>query len=146
MKIEFVVSKNLNDLKAFARVIQDHKLHLEEHGTIEHLTSYLLTNVRRYAWYCWIKNKTTCGRPAWIITLCYLDGNPVGCLLLNAFSIHFYVKPEFRKLGIASLLFQITNLRYDLSMKVLNYDDTVEVNQLKNKFNIKSTIEEIRKS
>lgn len=83
-------------------------------------------------------NKEKHKRPMHICALAYdlTSGEPVGCLYIYGCLSQVYVKPKFRRKGIATKLYEETSKHYDLSHNVKNLGTTKAALKMINKIGL----------
>ena len=78
-----------------------------------------------------IVNKVKYTRPYYICDILYTDsGEIAGALLVNGIQISVYVKPKYRRMGLASKAIDSFIQRYGATGKVYMIRDTVPANKL----------------
>lgn len=135
--ISFHISTSLDELKAYAELIRQNKLHYSRDSNIKQFTNRIKT-LDRYLKFSWTKNYIRYSRPEFIIALICIDKQAIACFCLSSFNSSFYVKREYRRKGIAALLFKLSSLYYPLSMKVKNIGFTLAAVALKRKLGLRS--------
>lgn len=142
MDIVFVEAKNYVDYISLFHTIIDKKLYRSNGSSLRcnclfHLdNSYkkqLYTFNHKYTWKC---NQIKHSRNYIILVLAYVNNEPVGVLYIQFNEIMFYVKPVFRRKGIATRLFEYISENHYVD-KLYNWGYSIPAIKLKSKFNIK---------
>lgn len=120
--INVVVSDKTNII-TLMNIALDNKLYVNKKWSLyTHLNFFILLYlagmIKTNRHFTWVKDKIKHTRPCNICSIIYVDEDAVGCLFFNAFSAHVYIKPQYRRKGLAKKLFEETGKVYDLSNKI----------------------------
>lgn len=146
LKVSVHVSKSRQELKINLISILDNELHLPEDGCMQHDCIRMLENLNfDYPIHPFqrVFDKVKYKRDSIVCSIAYVNGNAVGALLLCNFDLQYYVKPEFRKKGIATKLFNETKRYHNLTFDILNRADSEEGIVFAAKNAIPTTIKEM---
>lgn len=145
------ISETPEDIIEMLSIILREKLHYRSGGCLKGTCKFFLELpepirtrflCRKYTW---VKNAIKHQRPRILIALLSLNVQYVGCFFVNGFDTDVYVKRSYRRKGVAKEMFKQLSVKYDLTGKLLNLEQSEAAKTMCRSLGISTSFKELRK-